>query len=373
MSDVAAAEIPVEINTPVNPVSAQMTPEQPQEPEKGAEKPEAKPERKETAKDSVMRAAEKVKAKAEAENAAKPADDKPKAQPKQPVPKAEAKPTEQPAEQQKPAEAKPEVPQGERKQWHEAPRRYSAEAKQAWESTPDQVKAETHRALSELERGLNQYREAYKDVEDYDRQARQSGTTIRQALDNYVGIERLLTQDPVAGFERIIANLGLKTNDGRPMTLHDFAAKVLDQEPNEQISRQTGVISQLQAKISQLEQQVSGVSNSIQQQRADAVARQVAEIAGKNPRFEELSEDIAMFIQTGRAKDLPEAISLAERLNPAPAPVQAKPETPKPLNPAGQKSVTGTPPGGSQQYPNKLPPSKTAREALERAARRLAG
>jgi hypothetical protein len=38
-----------------------------------------------------------------------------------------------------------------------------------------------------------------------------------------------------------------------------------------------------------------------------------------NPRFEELSDDIAFFLKSGRTKDLAEAYQLAERLNPTPS------------------------------------------------------
>jgi hypothetical protein len=52
---------------------------------------------------------------------------------------------------------------------------------------------------------------------------------------------------------------------------------------------------------------------------ADATAEMVTKFAAAHPRFEELSEDIAFFLDTGRANDVAEAYKLAERINPAPS------------------------------------------------------
>lgn len=51
----------------------------------------------------------------------------------------------------------------------------------------------------------------------------------------------------------------------------------------------------------------------------DSTTEAVTKFAAENPRFEELSDDIAFFLKSGRTKDLAEAYRLAERLNPVPA------------------------------------------------------
>jgi hypothetical protein len=52
---------------------------------------------------------------------------------------------------------------------------------------------------------------------------------------------------------------------------------------------------------------------------ADATTEAVMKFAAAHLRFEELSEDIVFFIESGRANDLAEAYALAERSNLAPS------------------------------------------------------
>jgi hypothetical protein len=56
-----------------------------------------------------------------------------------------------------------------------------------------------------------------------------------------------------------------------------------------------------------------GVSPGQGQGGADSTHDSVTKFAAVHPRFEELSEDIVFFLDTGRANDLAEAYSLAER------------------------------------------------------------
>jgi hypothetical protein len=91
-------------------------------------------------------------------------------------------------------------------------------------------------------------------------------------------MENQLRADLIKGLEIICQNVG--------MSLREVAAKVLGLFPDQG------------------------------QSAAGATHESVA--AAENPRFEELSEDIAFFLKT-RTKDLVEAYTLAERLNPAPA------------------------------------------------------
>ena len=50
-------------------------------------------------------------------------------------------------------------------------------------------------------------------------------------------------------------------------------------------------------------------------QKMDSTTEAVTKFAAAHPRFEELSEDIVFFLDTGRANDLAEAYSLAERFS----------------------------------------------------------
>jgi len=276
-------------------------------------------------------------------------------------------------------EAKPAPPTAPDSPHREAPSRFSPDAKTAWEAAPEPVKAEVHRAIRELEQGYQKNKadaEAYSELREYADLAKQHNTTIKNALQNYVGIERRLQQDPIGGLEQIVSNLGLKAPDGRPLTLQDIAAHVLNQSPDEQSARQSATIQNLNAKIAQLEQMVGGVTQTIQQQQEQATQAEVAAFAKDHPRLNELSEDIAFFLHSGKVpahlaprERLSEAYQLAERLNPAPAASAPAPVAaitpPAPLNPAGQKSISGAPSAGSN--PARKGPAPSLDEALDKA------
>ncbi len=117
------------------------------------------------------------------------------------------------------------------------------------------------------------------------------------------------------------------------------------------------------------------------QQRVQTVQQQIDDFAKTHPRVAELEADMAFFLKSGRAKDLSEAYDLAERLNPAPKPsaahtgnqpalAQTQAPAPAPVNPAGQKSISGAPTTGSNPVGMKGP-TPSIREALKNAKARV--
>jgi hypothetical protein len=158
------------------------------------------------------------------------------------------------------------------------PKRFSAAAKEAWASAPETVRAEVLRLEAELTTGLRKYQAAAaRDAElsDFHDRAAKGGTTLKEALVRYVDLEDLVRADPDKGLEVVFQNIGLSSRE--------WAMKLLGQGPD-----------------------------------ADSIAEAVAKFAAAHPRFDELSKDIAFFLDTGRADDLAEAYTLAERINPAP-------------------------------------------------------
>jgi hypothetical protein len=157
------------------------------------------------------------------------------------------------------------------------PTRFSPAAKEDWASTPETVRAEVLRLEKELTAGLKRRQAAAArdaDLADFHDRAAKGGTTLRQALCRYVGLEDLLRTDPEKGLEAIFQNIGISPCE--------WAAKLIGQ-------------------------------------REESTAEAVEKFAAAHPRFEELSEDICFFIESGRADDLAEAYNLAERFNLAPS------------------------------------------------------
>jgi hypothetical protein len=176
------------------------------------------------------------------------------------------------------------------------------------------------------------------------------------------------------GFEALFQNIGISPRE--------WAAKLLEQTPDAAASAADARVIELEAKIARLEQGLGTIHQERTQARTDTTHADVTKFAAANPRFEELSDDIAFFLKSGKTKDLAEAYSLAERLNPvaaqaAPAPQPAaassapaalpKPTLvpPAPSSDAGAKSIAGTPTAGSD--PVRKQPSNSVKEAIRRA------
>lgn len=407
MSDVVidgGVPAPVEANTVAinteqvhvpDPVSGRPA-QEPVQPQAKDAKPEPKADGKPTSIDDALKnALSKAQAKANEAKQAVAAKEKASEQPK-----AEAKPepkTERGADgkfqprqpdlaeaqkglaQQQPSEA-PQKPTT----YGEAPSRFHDTAKAEWANAPESVRAEVHRMSKEYEQGIQKYRqshERYEQIREFDEIAKGNNRDLRDSLAKVVEVEKALATNPIAGLDQILREIGPRKSDGSPLTLLDVAAHVMNQKPEDRAMQQNSTIASLQSKISELEQKLSGVTTTIQKQQETATLSQVNDFAKDHPRFEELSEDIAFFLETKRASSLKEAYELAERLNPSsdPAPLipaqtqQTAAHTgndARPLKPAGQKSISGSPPSASDLTQVKKGATPTIDEALQRALRK---
>lgn len=316
---------------------------------------------------------------------AKPADKPAKAPTKAVDAKPAAEPAKTPETPPKPVDGPKRAPDGKfaaaepseadepaqaprQTNFPDPPKRFSEDAKAAWNDAPEPVRAEMHRATRELEQGIQKYKpdaDAYAEVKEFADLAQSQGTTLKEAMRNYVGIENLLRKDPIAGLTQIAQNMGIP--------LRDIAARIVGQKPDEIAGQHDRTVSQLTQKISQLEQQIGGVTKTIDQQREQSASQTVSQFASQpgHERFEELAADIKFFLDTKRASDLEEAYQMAGRLNPGPALTPAQPATPaiKPDAAAqtrkGSLSVHGAPSSGSDPATRKPPSS--AQESVKRA------
>lgn len=88
------------------------------------------------------------------------------------------------------------------------PPSWSVKAKAAWDDLPADVRADIAKRESEVAQGLSALRD-YKDLKPYAEMANKHGTTLKKALDSYVGIENVLKQDIGKGLALIVQNYGL--------------------------------------------------------------------------------------------------------------------------------------------------------------------
>lgn len=245
----------------------------------------------------------------------------------------------------------------------EAPSRFSPDAKAAWGAAPEPVKAEINRAITELEQGLSQYKERFEPLKQYDDIARQHGTTMDQMLGAHVNFAKALNTDFVDGLDQICSVYG--------KSIYDVIAELSGQQPDQAMQQQNKVINDLRAELSSLKNELGGVTTTLQSQTQRQVMEQINQFSQDKPRFDELANDIAFFLKTGRAEKLQDAYDLAERLNPAPqsaslvtaAPAAQSTQAAQPRK--GNLSLTGAPSSGSNPA-NRKPPN-TARDAIDNA------
>lgn len=242
----------------------------------------------------------------------------------------------------------------------EPPARFSADAKAAWTALPDAVKGEVHRAIREMEKGLQEKDARLAPLKPFFDLAQRTGTTLPEAMSRYVAMEQALRQDPIRGMDAIARNMGL--------SLEAIARRVLGQPQDRQQAAKDQRIAHLERQIAAMSQQVGTVTQTIQQQRQQSAQDTVAAFFQANPHAEDLRYDIGRLIQSGEAASLEDAYakaldrakSLAARLIPAPPPAPAP-------QPRPALSVTGAPSAGSN--PARPAPSKSPREAISRALR----
>lgn len=361
----AAAEqpsLPMEPVQPPNPIeSTGPQPEPKQEP-----KAEPKAEPKDKPSSSISEALKKAEAKVKADAEKAPVKD---AKAEKAANKAEAKPEPKEVKSDGPTRGEDgKFTSKEPKQetnaepkatdaWRETPKRFSEDGKRDWEKAPDSVKAETHRAIRELENGINEYKQKYEPIKQYDELARQNNTTVKDALDRYTMLERELTsQNPQEKFTAL-----QKVFDYAGVNMREFVARMAGTNPDQNAVQVEHQLQQFRNRISELEHELSGYRTAKEQD----LMKTVDEFAARQPRFEELAPKIAKLLESGFAENLDEAYAMADRLIPAAAKsaIPVTPETPAAHTPA--KSVAGSPSLGSS--PTTRKPSNSIKEALQRA------
>lgn len=262
--------------------------------------------------------------------------------------------------------------QSEGRDHHQPPAKFLPKAKEVWANVPHAVKSEISRITQEHDTELSKYRanhEAYETIREFDERARHGGTSLRNALIQYTGMEDLLRRDPAAGIATLLRGLG--------MTPQQYAEHVI-KNPNAHAFRPQ--VQQPQAP--QPNAEVQALRNEIATMRQDQVARDFIEpFRAENPRYDELQDDIALFLKSGKIpasltplERLAAAYDMAVRVNPTSSVVtsqaaEARPADARVPSDAGTKSVRGAPPDGSD---TSIPePNSNIRDLIRKEMQRM--
>jgi len=258
--------------------------------------------------------------------------------------------------------------------------RMAESAKRDWAVTPEAVRGDVHRMHKEFKAASDYYKathEAFKPIEKYHKMATEQGTTLEKALHHYTSMEDKLRSDPIAGLDVIVNNLGIQDpQTGQRLGLRDIAYHVLSQSP-EQL-RQIQMGNQQQAaghQIGALHQEIQGLKQTLQQmhtaQQFTQTRSAVDQFADSRPRFDELGELIKAEIDLGF--DIDTAYKRACLLRPAAHAEQIR-TTPAQTRPP-DRSIHGSPSvtASDAALRRTKEPSRSVREAVENAAKRMNG
>ncbi|WP_201027741.1 hypothetical protein, partial [Salmonella enterica] len=91
-----------------------------------------------------------------------------------------------------------------------------------WGNVPNPVKGEIARMSQEHEAEVTKYREAgerYEPIRQFDEIAKSNGRELKDSLAKLVEVERALTQNPIAGLEAVLREVGPRKADGSHLNL----------------------------------------------------------------------------------------------------------------------------------------------------------
>lgn len=382
------------------------------EPKPADPKPEAKPAKPETAGDTLKgelarirdeEAKEADAVKAKGEDAAKDAKAKVDEAEKAEKQEKDERPAKQRDDTGKFAKAEAEADKGEPEKaatgqgetdksrqsegqkYHEPPARFLPKAKEVWGNVPHAVKGEIARLSQEHEAEVTKYREAgerYEPLRQFDEIAKSNGRELKDSLAKVVQVEQALASNPIAGLEMILREIGPRKANGQPISLMDVVQH-LAQNPQAYQQAVNSIAPQNQNQQRQPDPEVQALKQEIQSMRTEQTAQSIiAPFAAQNPRFHELQDDIAFFLNSGKIpaslspqERLEAAYDMAVRINPTSSvtPSQATEKLadakPAPSDDAGAKSIRGAP-NGQDPDEDDDPDATDIRKLLRREMRK---
>lgn len=263
---------------------------------------------------------EEQKADPKPEPEAKSAPAKPKADEAKEVPESEPKADDaKDADKEVREKREPKPGEGE---YLEAPKNFLPEAKEKWGNVPRPIRAEVHRVLEEASAANEQYKR-YDDLRPFDELAKSNGRDLRESLLKLNEIENLLQANPIAGLNAILGEIGPRKQDGQPYSMIEVAQFIAQQgQHGYQQIVQNGQQAQRQQ---QGNAQIEALQAQIAHMKTEAAAKDIIEpFRAANPRYDELQDDIAFFLQSGKipaslppSEKLAVAYDMAVRINPA--------------------------------------------------------
>lgn len=187
---------------------------------------------------------------------------------------------------------------------------WSPTAKVAFNNLPAEVQQAVVKREEEVNKGFAKLAE-YKTIERYNDMAKQSGTTLDKALENYIGIENRLRQDFPAGIAELCRNQGI-----HPVALaNQILARNGVAPPQPGAAGETPEVRQQAPSVdlSPVMQKISALETYITNQQTQGVQSELQRFASdpEHPFFENVKVQMGRLINSGQAEDLKDAYEQA--------------------------------------------------------------
>lgn len=241
---------------------------------------------------------------------------------------AVASPGAQEPNKQTPAQAVAEGPAGEAQPagQHRPPPGWSVAAKAAFDKLPEPVQAAVAKREEEISNGFAKLAE-YKGLDEYVSMARENGKALPEVLKAYINAENMLQADPI----NAIAYLA-RQYKAHPVQLIAGIARSYGIDLRQLASQPQGAPNQpgavqppgfdprLMSHFQALESRQRTLEETLRQQETlreqaeqESVNGEIGQFAAKpeNKYFDNVRETMGQLINTGAAKDLPDAYEKA--------------------------------------------------------------
>jgi len=189
----------------------------------------------------------------------------------------------------------------------QAPSSWKKDISEKWSELPPEVRAEIHRRESDYHKGIEQYKQAAEQAEylqqaiaPYMQNIQASGVPPAQALQHLLGVEHTLRNGTAEQKTRLIAEIA-----------RDYGIDLEDITPAPPLDPQVQQLIQQNRHLQQFQQ-------TVQQQQQSAVKSEIERFRDnpENVHFEEVREDMAVLLETGRAANLQDAYDMAVWMRP---------------------------------------------------------
>jgi hypothetical protein len=161
------------------------------------------------------------------------------------------------------------------------PHGWSVKSKADWDKLPEHIRADVVKREQEVNAGFAEYG-GMKELRPYVEMARSQGTTLKDALDRYTGIERSLRQQPLQAILHIAGNAGIS-----PQRLAMELAPYAGLQQSDPAQQQPGLQPPelLQHYLNPVLQEVSGLKSLFQAQQEAERTRQMSAVNTVLERF----------------------------------------------------------------------------------------